>query len=293
MHSENREDIVKETIKITTIGIVVNLILSALKFVVGMVGHSQSVIADAIHSLSDSVTDFAVIFGVRFWSAPPDENHPYGHQRIEALITLFIGVMIGLTAILLLVHTLTGDGEKSQTGWIALWGPALSIVAKEILFWMTIGVGKKINSSALISNAWHHRSDAISSIPALIAVIITALKPEWQFVDQLGALIIAGFIFKVAYEIIKPALMELTDSTIPQEELEKLGEIVLSVEGVRNYHALRTRQSGPYHFVDLHIQVCPSITVKEGHDIASEVREVLITEGNQIAEVIVHTEPDE
>jgi cation diffusion facilitator family transporter len=284
-----------EVRRITWIGLAGNTILAALKFVVGYLGASQAVIADAVHSLSDTVTDFAVIFGVKFWSAPPDESHPYGHRRIESLVTAFIGFALASVAIGIVFKALSTVREEhiTQTGWIAVTGPLLSIVFKEILFRWTIRVGKRVKSTAVIANAWHHRSDAFSSMPALIAVAASAVNPNWAFVDQIGAMIVAAFILKVSWDIIRPALMELTDGGVSEKDRQKIMEIACSVKGVLDVHAVRTRKIGPDTHVDLHVLVDPEMSVRTGHDISEEVKRELIASGPDVLDVVVHLEPYE
>lgn len=281
--------------RVTWLGIVANLILACIKFVVGFIGSSQAVIADAVHSLSDMSTDLAVIFGVKFWSAPPDEEHPYGHKRIEAIITAAIGITLAGVAVVLVYKSLTTIRESyiKQTALIALLGPIVSIVLKEILYRWTIRVGKQVKSTAVIANAWHHRSDALSSIPALLAVSASAINPNWAFVDHIGALIIAVFILKVSWDIISPSLSELTDRGVSQRDRELIRHIALSVEGVQNVHAIRSRKFGSNLYVDLHILVEPEMSVRDGHEISKNVNYKLIKEGPEILDVVVHLEPDE
>ncbi len=281
--------------KISWIGIAANLLLSGIKFIVGYLGASHAVIADAVHSLSDMFTDFAVILGIKYWSAPPDENHPYGHQRIEAIVTIAIGLIlvfvafgIGYNAIITIdkVH-------EHATTWIAIIGPVLSILIKEILYQWNVTVGKEAKSSAVIANAWHHRSDALSSIPALIAVAAASISPDWAFIDHIGAVIISLFILKISYDIIRPSLSELADSGATDEDLNQIREISLNIDGVNSVHAIRTRKFGANLHVDLHVLVEPAISVRSGHDIAEKVKAELIKEGPDILDVIVHIEPDE
>ncbi|MCP5102396.1 MAG: cation transporter [bacterium] len=284
-----------EVRRITWIGLAVNLALSALKFVVGYLGASQAVIADAVHSLSDTATDFAVIFGVKFWSAPPDENHPYGHRRIEAMVTIAIGLSLTAVAAGIVFKALTSmrGAHIGQTGWVAILGPLLSIFFKEILFRWTIRTGMRVKSSALIANAWHHRSDAMSSIPALAAVAAAAIKPEWAFVDHVGALIVAIFILKVSWDIIRPSLVELTDGGASAGDRESIRKIAAGVNGVKEVHAVRTRKIGPGLYVDLHILVDPEMSVRVGHDISEEVRRELVEKGPDVLDVVPHLEPYE
>lgn len=272
-----------------------NIVLAAVKFVVGIVGASQAVIADAVHSLSDLATDFAVLFGVKYWSAPPDENHPYGHRRIEAMVTMVIALLLAGAAVGIAWHALVTIREKHyhRTLLIAMLGPVLSIFCKEILYRWTVRIGRRIKSSALVANAWHHRSDALSSIPAVIAVAVASTTPRWTFIDHIGALIISLFILKVAWDIICPPLMELTDCGASPVERELISDIAAGVSGVREIHALRTRKVGPNLQVDLHILVDPDLSVRTGHEIAEEVKHRLIDKGPEVLDVVVHLEPDD
>ncbi|MDK2857307.1 MAG: hypothetical protein PWQ29_876 [Verrucomicrobiota bacterium] len=280
---------------ITVAGLVVNVMLSALKFGLGISGHSQAVVADAAHSLSDMVTDVLVLTGLKFWSAPADEKHPYGHQRIETIITVLISVLlvgvafgIGGSAIRRL-----GQPIRSEPLFIALFGPLVSILAKEALFRRTRKVGKRIHSSALIANAWHHRSDAISSLPVLIAVTAAAINPKWAFLDPVGALIVALLIIKVAWDVASPALSELTERGADNEDVREIARLTESVPGVCSVHGIRTRRLGAGWFVDLHVLVDGDLPVRQGHDVATQVQDRLLEEGPAVADVTVHIEPEE
>ena len=285
----------REVRRITWIGLFVNVLLSAVKFLVGYLGSSQAVIADAVHSLSDSATDVAVIFGVKFWSAPPDDNHPYGHRRIESLVTTAIGLALVTVALGIVFKALLSVRETHilQSGWIAIIGPTISIILKETLFRWTIKVGRRVKSSAVIANAWHHRSDAFSSVPALIAVGASVINPQWAFVDHVGALVVSLFILKVAWDIIRPSLVELTDGGATDSDREEIAKIASGVNGVEEVHAIRTRKIGPSIYVDLHVLVDPEMSVWRGHDISEEVKRVLIETGPDILDVVVHLEPYE
>ncbi|XOF33313.1 MAG: cation diffusion facilitator family transporter [Candidatus Electrothrix sp. YB6] len=279
--------------KVTWGGMAVNVSLAGIKFLVGFLGASQAVIADAVHSLSDMSTDIAVILGVRFWSAPPDKDHPYGHQRIEALVTVAIGLALVSVAVglgynsVLTIH----DDHIGEIGWVAVIGPILSILAKEALYQWTAHVGKLVKSTAVMANAWHHRSDALSSIPALIAVVVAALYPDWRFVDQIGAVIIAVFILKVSWDIIVPALQELSDAGASLRAQEQIRNLTMTVKGVKDTHAIRTRIFGSRLYVDLHILVDPELSVRAGHSISEDVKQCLLQQGPDVLDVVVHIEP--
>jgi cation diffusion facilitator family transporter len=283
----------KEIKRITIIGLIINLLLAAVKFVLGSIGKSQAVIADAVHSLSDVLTDLTVIVGVKYWVPPADNDHPYGHKKIETIVTLFIGIMmafVGFEIILNAVKTIP-DVAQEKTLWISAIAPLISIIIKELLYHRTVRVGEKVKSSALIANAWHHRSDALSSIPAFIAVIISSVFPQYSFVDSIGAVIVAIFIFKVTWDITKPAFMILTDSGASEKEINEIGRIALTVPGVKSVHKIRTRNIADNYFIDLHVQVNGSLNVVEGHNISEEVKAHLIKKGPNIIDVVVHLEP--
>jgi len=286
---------VKEINKVTWIGVVINVFLSAIKFIVGYIGGSQAVIADAVHSLSDLSTDFAVLVGVRFWSAPPDEDHHYGHYRIEALITALIGIILAVVALGIGYSSVVTIKEFhfGKTAWIAVVGPLISIVIKEALYHWTVAVGKKVRSKSLIANAWHHRSDALSSVPALIAVVVSTINPSWVLVDHIGALIVSVFILKVSWDITVPALLELTDQGASENVHLLIKQIALAVEGVVEVHKIRTRKIGQNIFVDLHVLVKPEISVREGHVISENVKSKLLKKGPDILDAVIHLEPSE
>ena len=279
--------------RITWIGLLANLFLAIVKFIVGFMGSSQAVIADAVHSLSDMTTDIAVLLGVRFWTAPADEDHPYGHWRIETLVTVVIGISLVVVALGIGYKSLTTirDVHLKQPGWIAIAGVIFSMLIKELLYHWTLAVGKSSKSTAVTANAWHHRSDAISSIPALIAVVAAAINPDWVFIDHLGALLVSLIILKVSWGIISPAFSELTDQGASQKDREKIRSIALGIEQVERVHAVRTRKHGSGLFIDLHVQVDGDISVREGHEICEIVKQQLLDRGPDILDVVVHLEP--
>ena len=281
--------------KITVAGMIVNILLAVLKLILGFLGRSQAVVADAVHSLSDLGTDLLVLFGIKIWSAPADDQHPYGHQRIETVITLLISVLLAVVAFEIGWKAIErlGAGENHPPLLFAILGPLVSIIAKEILFRKTRSVGKQIHSTALIANAWHHRSDALSSIPALIVVFMASLDPKWAFLDAVGAVIVALLILKVAWEIASPALSELSERGADDRDVQQIEKLALSVEGVQSVHRLRTRRLGAGWFVDLHAMVDGNLNVREGHDIATAVQHLLLEKGPAVADVTVHVEPEE
>ena len=251
--------------------------------------------ADAIHSLTDLTTDIAVIAGSHYWSRPPDENHPYGHRRLETLVTVFIGIVliaagagIGWKAI----STLQ-ERQTAAPGWIAVLAALASIVCKESLYRWTAATGRRVKSPALAANAWHHRTDALSSLPVLIAVAGAIIFPSWSFLDRVGAVIVSIFILHASIKIIWPGISELVDVGAPKETRKKIRDIALESEGVLQVHDIRTRYISTSIQVDLHIVVEGSITVREGHDIADDVKARIIDTIPEVLDVIVHVDPPE
>jgi len=295
-HVLNSEDLqVREIIRVTWWGVLTNISLSLIKFILGFLGHSQALIADAAHSLSDLSTDFAVILGARVWTKPADEDHPYGHRRIETIITLSISLFLLAFALVIGFNALATLHleEKQQPGLIAFWGALISIVLKELLYHVTLRVGKRVKSSAVIANAWHHRTDALSSLPVAVAVAVAAVNPRWSFLDQLGAFVVALIILHVSLRMLWEAFREMADTGASQKTRQAITSVVLSTEGVRSLHALRTRRVGSGWHVDLHIQVDPQLTVKEGHDISERVKTNLKSQDLDISDVLIHLEPYE
>jgi cation diffusion facilitator family transporter len=245
------------------VGVAGNLALATFKLVAGIAGHSHAVVADAVHSLSDLVTDFAVIVGVQAWSKPADENHPHGHQRIETLVTVAIGVVLALVALGIGWNAIATarTGLEPAPSLIALVAALVSIVVKEALYRWTAMVGRRVRSPALVANAWHHRSDALSSVPAGAAVAVSMVDPRLAVVDRIGAVAVCLFILWAAWRISAPALAQLIDTAAPAEERELLERLALSVEGVRDAHAIRTRYVGSALAVDLHVVVDAALSV--------------------------------
>ncbi len=275
------------------VGLLCNLALASAKAAAGILGHSQAVLADALHSLTDSVTDIAVILGVRFWTAPADEDHPHGHGRIETLITVVIGLIVGAVAVGMGVQAIRGlrhDPGTAPTA-VALVVALVSIVVKEVLYRWTAKVGREVRSPALEANAWHHRSDAISSIPAAVAVAVTLIDPGWAVVDRVGAVVVCLLILQASWRILRPALDQLIDAGAPAADRRRIEKLALQVDGVEAAHAVRTRYVGADLAVDLHVEVDGGLSVGEGHSIAVAVRRKLIEEGPNVIDALVQIEP--
>jgi cation diffusion facilitator family transporter len=275
------------------VGLLLNLVLAVAKAAAGIVGHSQAVLADALHSLTDSVTDIAVILGVRYWTAPADEDHPHGHGRIETLITVVIGLFVGGVAVGMGTQAIRGlrhEPEGAPTV-IALAVAVVSIAVKEVLYRWTANVGRQVRSPALVANAWHHRSDAISSIPAAAAVAVTLIDPEWAVVDRVGAVVVCLLILQASWRILRPALDQLIDAGAPASDRRRIEQLALEVDGVESAHAVRTRYVGSELAVDLHVEVDGGLSVGEGHAIAVAVRRKLLESGPDVTDALVQIEP--
>ena len=281
--------------KVTWIGLLINITLACIKFAAGYFGRSQALIADAIHSLTDTTTDVAVIAGSHFWSRPPDESHPYGHRRLETLVTVFIGLMLAAAGIGIGWDAVSTLREKESTppGWIALYAAMVSIFTKEILYRWTAVVGKKIRSPALAANAWHHRTDAISSIPVLIAVGGALIFPSWSFLDLVGAVVVSIFVMHAAMKIIWPGISELIDAGAPKDIQKKITDIACTNPGVQEVHKVRTRYISTSILVDMHLVVDGSISVREGHAIADEVENQIINSISNVLGVVIHVDPSD
>ncbi len=291
----------REVFRITLWGAVVNCFLVILKFIAGFCGQSSVMIADAVHSLSDFVTDFAVIIGARYWEQPADSEHPYGHAKLETIVTLFIGVILALVGLKLMggavstLHALIADPNFHQPipGKLALIAAVISIFSKEILYQVTAGVGRKIHSSAVVANAWHHRSDALSSIPAFFAIGFCRLWGErYAFLDPVATILVGGMILYAAWLIVYPTFGTLMDAGASQETIQKISAVVQAIPGANNPHKIRTRRMGEGYDVDLHVWVDGNTTVFESHRLAHSIeKELKNIQDPHILDVVVHIEP--
>lgn len=290
----------KKIYKVTLVGCVANLLLLAFKFMASFVGHSSAMLADAVHSLSDFVTDIIVLLFVRISNKPQDKGHDYGHGKYETLATALIGLILffvgvgilwnGASSILAFIR-----GEQLQEpGMSALIAALLSIVVKEILYQYTVRTGRKVQSQAVIANAWHHRSDALSSIGTAIGIGgAILLGDNWRVLDPIAAVIVSLFIIKVAYELTVPCTGELMDKSLPDDTEQAIEQALLSFPGVSNPHNLRTRRIGNNCSVEVHIRMDGNLTLAQSHDItrAMEIRlKELLGQG---AFITIHVEPAE
>ena len=292
-----QNDAVKRLVRRVTLwGMAVNIVLMAAKFGVGLAVGSQSCVADAVHSLSGFITDLAVLVGVRFWSAPADSGHPHGHQRIEALITLAIGVLLGISAVGMIsnaIKTIGVSGEGMSPSWWLLGVALISIFLKEMLYQWTTAVGRTCRSSALMANAWHHRSDAVSSIPVAIVAIVGRIWPGIAYIDHVAAVIVASMLLRAAWQIAWPCLKELSDQGVSALEVKEMSRIASSIPGVKEAHKLRTRWFGNGILLDMHVLVDKNLPVEQGHRICEEVASAIKRQMPKVHDVLTHLEPYE
>ena len=293
----DKADREKGIYKVTIVGSVVNFLLLIFKFVAGIAGHSAAMIADAVHSFSDFVTDVIVIVFVRISAKPADRTHGYGHGKYETLATAIIGlvllgVAIGIFASGAKSIAAVCRGEVLEApGMIALVAAVVSIIFKEGVYQYTLHKGKSLQSQAVIANAWHHRSDVFSSIGTLLGIGgAIFLGEKWRILDPLAAIVVSAFITKVAIDILKKSMQELLEHSLPYDVEDEIMQIILSVEGVETPHHLRTRRIGNGIAIEVHIRLDGQMTLTDAHTITSIVEQKLKQHFNTI-HVIIHTEP--
>jgi len=278
---------------VTLIGALANGLLILLKFTAGLFGQSQALIADAVHSISDLFTDVVVLLGIKMGRRVPDAKHQFGHGRIETLASAIIGLALIGTALYLGVEAsmnIYGHKESHPTV-LALIGAGISIAVKEALYRYTVRTGRKIQSQLVVANAWHHRSDAFSSVAVLVGVAGTLINPSWHILDAFAALLVSFFIVKIGIDILISCLREFTDTAPSPEVISKMDCCIRGVKGVLETHDLRVRTSGGRFQMETHIVVNGQLTVKQGHRIAKLVERCLFEEIGDLDRVIVHVDP--
>lgn len=288
----------KEIFKVTWVGSVVNLLLLVIKFVAGIVGHSAAMIADAVHSLSDFITDIIVVAFVHISGKPADESHGYGHGKYETLATAIIGVILFFVGIGIFVNGVTdivdsiGGKQLESPRLLALAAAALSIVFKELLYRYTIYKGKNLNSQAVLANAWHHRSDALSSVGTFVGIGgAICFGERWRILDPLAAVVVSLFIVKVAVQLLKPCVDELLERSLPVEVEARIREIILSYPDVSAPHHLRTRRIGNHIAIEVHVRMDGTTPLAKAHSVASEIERGLKDEFGRDTHIGIHMEP--
>ncbi|MCG8029184.1 MAG: cation diffusion facilitator family transporter [Candidatus Thiodiazotropha taylori] len=290
----NRDQRYEVSRKAAIVGAVTNSVLAVLKILFGWLGHSQSLIADGIHSLSDLLTDALVIFAARHANEAPDEEHPYGHGRFETVATLVLGgflITVGVGIIWDAVERLFSPEDLLQPEMLTLYVAAFSILANEALFFYTRHLANLINSDLLKANAWHHRSDSVSSIVVLVGIGGTILG--LPYLDAIAAVLVGLMVVKIGWELGWQATHELADAGLEQESVAEIRKVIASVSGVNSVHMLRTRKLGGHALADVHVQVDPWLSVSEGHRIAEVVQYGLIDRVDLLEDVTVHIDPED
>ncbi len=279
-------------------GGMVNVILLLFKFVAGIVGHSAAMVADAVHSLSDFVTDIIVIVFIRISGQPQDKSHDYGHGKYETLATTLIGVALLAVAVSIMfsgsekiLQWMQGEPLKAP-GMLALWAALLSIVLKEGVYRYSIVKARQLNSQALEANAWHHRSDALSSVGTTVGIGgAIFLGQRWTVLDPVASIVVGAFIVKVAVQLLRDGIGDLMERSLPDEVETEILRLAASVPGVDNPHDLRTRRIGNHYAIELHILMDGDLTLCEAHDKASEVEDLLRQQYGNDTHIAVHVEP--
>ena len=286
------DDAKRVTMQVSTVGIVCNAALTVFKLVAGIVAHSSAIVADAVHSASDILGSLIVMIGAIFSNKAADASHPYGHEKLECIasillgnILVLVGAAIGYTGITKIIH-----GETlAAPGMLALIAAVVSIVVKEALYWYTIAAAKRIRSVSLKAEAWHHRSDALSSIGALVG--IAGARMGYPILDAIASLVICIFIEKAAIDIFKDAINKMVDKACDDETEHEMYECVMKNESVRGVDLLRTRTFGNKIYVDIEIRVDGKLTLWEAHAIAESVHDSVETEFSKVKHIMVHVNP--
>lgn len=295
MKNKNRT---QQAQKVTWVGFFSNLILSGGKLVAGILGNSAAMIADAVHSISDFITDVIVLAFVRYSDKESDEDHRYGHGKYETFATLLISLALLIVGIGIFIngvesiYAAIGGKVLGQPSMIALIAAIVSIISKEWLYQYTIKIGKSINNQAVVANAWHHRSDAFSSIGTMIGIGgAIFLGEKWRVLDPLAGLIVSLFIMNVAIKLGLPAVKELLEAALPENVEKEIIEIVNRTPGVKDHHRLKTRKIGNNYAIDLHVKMDKDLTLEESHDIATAIEQNLYEKYGGKTQISIHMEP--
>lgn len=290
----------KDIQKITLWGAFCNIALTIVKFVAGILGGSTAMLADAVHSASDLVTDIIVIVFTRISGKGKDKGHDYGHGKFETLATVVVSLMLLVVGAEMIkssyqqIRSAVEGNPLPAPEMIALWAAVISIISKEFLYQWTVKVGKRLSSPVVIANAWHHRTDALSSVGSLVGIAgAIALAGEWTILDPLVGAVISIVIIVMAVKMSIPALAELTEASLPEKTEQKMLEIIRSVEGVRGVHELKTRLCGHYCIADFHIVVDPETTILESHETTVIIERKLREEFGEETQINIHVEPSD
>lgn len=284
----------KESMKVSFISIIVNIILSTFKFIAGIIGCSNAMVSDAIHSLSDVISTIAVIIGIKVSNKESDADHPYGHERFESIAALFLGLILIITALFIgyegIKKIIGGiNGDITIPSLIALIAAIISIISKEIMFQITKKTAIKVKSDALMADAWHHRSDAISSVGSLIGIFLARMG--FPILDPIVSIIICLLILKVGFDILKEAILKLVDQSCNKDIEDEIINTILKIEGVISLDLIQTRMFGSKIYVDLEIGADKNQTLESAHNIATNVHDIIETNFENVKHCMVHVNP--
>jgi len=294
----NRMTREKEIYKVTLVGSAGNVALLTFKFIAGFLGHSSAMIADAVHSLSDFVTDLVVLVFVSISAKPQDQSHDYGHGKFETIATFLIGLALVGAATGIIVSggmkliAWWGGNELEAPGWIALWAALLSIAVKELLYQYTARIGRQLDSQVMIANAWHHRSDSLSSIGAAIGIGGAIwLGQRWTVLDPIASIVVGLMLVRVAWELLKTSIAELTECSLPAETEQEIEQIIQSFADVQEPHNLRTRRIGNRIAIEAHVRMDGSLPLQIVHERATSIEHKLKERFGTKTHVTLHMEP--
>lgn len=279
--------------KVSIISLLTNILLAVLKVTVGFLFRSKGLIADGFHSVSDIISTLIILMGIKISKNPPDQDHPYGHGKAESIAAIILGLILILTGIFLIKDAMFSiiNHKVSRPGTLVLWVASFSILVKELLYRYTIEVGNKINSKGLIADAHHHRSDALSSIAALIGA--AGAKLGYPILDPVAGLVVSALIIKAGSEVLLDAMDDLMDAVPNTDKLNKIMSEVEEMGEINTVGDIKLRSYGPYLYVDINIVVDDELTVKEGHQIAVKVKKKLTNNYERVRDVMVHVDPEE
>ena len=288
----------KKIYRVTFIGFAVNLLLAGIKLAAGILGRSGAMVADAVHSFSDMATDVVVIAFAKISAKPQDEGHDYGHGKYETLATIIISLALAAVGTGILVNSIgairvvVDGGLLPRPGTVALLAAAVSIIVKEILYRYTVREGRRVSSPSMIANAWHHRSDALSSLGTLAGIgCAYFLGDKWRIADPIAALVVAVFIFKIAFDLIRTGLDELLERSLPEDVEEEILRVVAANPEVREPHNLRTRRIGASIAVEVHVRVDGAMSVCRSHELTEDIERRLRARFGEGTMIAIHVEP--
>lgn len=298
MDDKTRE---KKIYRVTIIGGIANAILVIFKFIAGMLANSAAMLADAVHSLSDFITDVIVLVFVKISNRPKDKSHDYGHGKFETLATLiigvallFVGVMIFYNGVIKIYENVWLGVRIESPGMLAFWAAIASILIKEVVYQYTVRKGRRLNSQAVVANAWHHRSDALSSVGTALGIGgAIFLGDEWRILDPMAAVVVSVFVLSVATKLFVRSLNELLEKSLPDDVEDEIVAIAESFEMVKNVHDIRTRGIGSNIAVEMHVMMDGSLTLKETHDTTEAIEEKLREKFGGNTHIAIHVEPVE